>query len=150
MNSEDEDLILRIYDLKQVLRADWVGAILILLNRGPQHYSELRDQMTAWSFQDPWSGKKRALGNGVLARTLTRMTEDGLLVRTELPTQWQPAVRYELSERARRLLDALRPVLSWAGENREFFIAAQHARRGVAADAGLRADADPDRSQGGI
>lgn len=128
MESDDEDLILRIYDLKQVLRADWVGPVLVLLVHGPKHYSELRDEMQAWSFQDPWSGRERAVGNGEFARTLSRMTEDGLLVRTELPTRWQPAVVYELSDHARGLLAELGPALAWVGENREFFAAARRGR----------------------
>lgn len=128
MNPEDEALIRRMNDLKQVFRGDWVSTIMIMLRRGGKQYGQLRDEVQSWSFDDPWSGKRRSLSNGELARTLGRMVEDGLLVRTEMSSQWQPAVFYELSEEARQTLAAIVPLLSWAGENPEFFVQAQAAR----------------------
>lgn len=135
MDSEDDELIQRMNDLKQVFRGDWVGTILVMLRRGGKQYRQLRDETQAWSLQDPWTGKNRTLSNGELARTLTRMVEDRLLVRTEVPNQWQPAVFYELSDAARQLLAAVDPLLTWVGDNPGFFVSARGAR-----GTGLRGD----------
>jgi hypothetical protein len=45
-----------------------------------------------------------------------------------MSSQWQPTVFYELSEQARQTLAAIVPLLSWAGENPDFFAQAQAAR----------------------
>lgn len=130
MSPDDEDLVRRMNDLRQVFRGDWVGALLVVLRSGGKQYRVLRDEMRSWSFEDPWTGRRRSLSNGELARTLGRMVQVGLLVRTEVAAQWQPAVFYELSEQARGLLAAIGPLLAWAGENAEFFARAQASRGG--------------------
>ena len=128
MNSDDEQLIQRMNDLKQVFRREWIGPILVALGHGGKRYRELRDEMDAWSFHDPWIGKRRSLSNGELARTLGRMVEDGLLARTEVSGQWQPAVFYDLTDEARQLLAAGMPLLAWAEKHPEFFSRARDAR----------------------
>ncbi len=130
MNPEDDELIRRMNDLKQVFRGDWVGTILVMLRRGRMQYRQLRDETQAWSLQDPWTGKQRTLSNGELARTLPRMVEDGLLIRTEVPNQWQPAVFYALSRAGEELLAAVTPLLDWVGNNPGFFASAREARSG--------------------
>lgn len=140
MDADDERLVRRINDLKQVFRLEWVGAILIALSHGQKRYRELRDEMIAWSFHDPWTGTRRSLSNGELARTLPRMVEDGLLHRTEVSGQWQPAVFYDLTEAARELLEHAGPLLLWAEAHVDFFQRAQ-AERGRGGIAGGEVEA---------
>lgn len=115
-------------DLKQVFRGDWVGTVLVMLRHGRRQYRELRDETQTWSLQDLWTGKDRQLRNSELARTLARMVDDGLLLRTPVPHQWQPAVFYELSDAGRELLAAVTPLLAWAQHHPEFFVTAREAR----------------------
>lgn len=128
MNPDDEELIQRMNNLKQVFRGDWAGAIMVMLRRGGKQYRELRDELRSWSFDDAWLGRRRSVSNGELARTLGRMVEDGLVIRTEMSAQWQPAVFYRLSDHADQVLAAIAPVLAWASRNPEFFAQAQGAR----------------------
>lgn len=125
MKQQDDRLIRRMNDLSHVFRGAWVSTVLVMLRGGRRQYRELRDEVDSWSFLDPWTGKQRSLNNSELARTLARMVEDGLLVRTEQAAQWQPAVFYELSSEAREMLAAVQPLLDWAETHPEFFRAAQ-------------------------
>lgn len=129
MKPQDDQLIRRMNDLSHVFRGAWVSTVLIMLRDGRRQYRELRDEVSGWSFRDPWTGKQRSLNNSELARTLARMVDDGLLVRTEQQAQWQPAVFYELSAEAREMLAAVQPLLDWARTHRDFFSAAQFGRR---------------------
>lgn len=142
MIEADEDLLIRLtFDLRQIARGDWTGTILVVLSRrGRMQYRRLRDEMAEYSFVDPWSGKKRALRDSELSRTLTRMTEDGLLKRNELPGQWHPAVSYELSDHAHQMLDKITVVLDWAATNRGFFARAQQRRRSARTRGQCQAD----------
>jgi len=130
MNPEDDSLIQQMNDLKQVFRGDWVGTVLVMLRRGRRRHRELRDNIRNWSLQDPWTGIRRRLNNAELARTLARMTDDGLVIRTPVSDQWQPAVFYELSNAGQELLAAVSPLLEWAAHHPDFFAAAREARIG--------------------
>jgi DNA-binding HxlR family transcriptional regulator len=126
---ELETAIGHVMDIKAILRGDWAGAILVLLGDGRQwQFRAVRDEMATWVFHDPWAGRRRSLSASELTRTLGRMVEDGLLVRTEMLSQWQPAVFYELSSEARSMVAAAQPLLRWVAENRSFFAQAQAAR----------------------
>jgi DNA-binding HxlR family transcriptional regulator len=107
----EDELIRLIFDVRQVFRGDWAGPVLVVLRRGSMQYRELRDEMGHYSFFDRWSSKERTLSNSELARTLTRMTQDGLLIRTERPGEWHRAVSYELSVEGRQMIERFTPLL---------------------------------------
>lgn len=129
MVDHDEDALIRLmFDLRQVWRGDWGGAVLVVLRRGRMQYSKLRDEMAGYSFVDPWNGKKRSLADSELSRTVTRMTEDGWLVRTEAPGPLRPLVSYELSHDAWQWMERAAPMFEWAQQKPEFFVLARQRR----------------------
>lgn len=128
IEADEDELIRLIFDVRQVFRGDWAGPILVVLRRGSMQYRELRDEMGHYSVSDRWSGKERTLSNSELARTLTRMTQDGLLIRTETPGEWHRTVSYELSVEGREMMERLTPLLRWAAGSPEFFDRALHQR----------------------
>lgn len=78
----------------------WTAMIVIVLERGPARFTELRAEVQGVS------GK-------VLTETLRALERDGLLVRTaydEMP----PRVDYELSALGRTLIAPLRALGIWA------------------------------------
>lgn len=137
MIDSDEDALIRLtFDLRQVWRGDWMGALMVLLRRGRMQYRDIRDEMAGYAFQDPWTDKKRALSNSELSRTLTRMTDDGWLIRTETPGEWHPNVSYALSDAGHEAIEGLvTGLLSWSRRNHAFFARALRRRgRASAAD----------------
>jgi DNA-binding HxlR family transcriptional regulator len=127
----DEDALIRLtFDLRQVWRGDWVGAVLIVLRRGRMQFSALRDEFANYSFADPWTHKTRALSSSDLSRALGRMTEDGWLIRTERPGEWHPTVSYELSSDARIALRTLTRLVDWSYRSPGFFERARRRRAG--------------------
>lgn len=131
MDTTDHELMSVLYDIHRLLGRDWIGAITVALQHGPRQYCELRDETRHWSFPDPWSpnNRRRTLCEGVLVDTLTRMTQDGLLIRHETPGEWHTTVHYELSTYTYQILTALQPLITWARHNRPFFDNAQHNRK---------------------
>jgi DNA-binding HxlR family transcriptional regulator len=97
----------------RVLDGDWVVAVLAALAAGPLHNSQLITQINA--VEDAVGRRIHAvpLSRQVLAPTLARMVEAGLLVRIEDPTP-HPSVWYRLTATGRSLLSALRPLAEWA------------------------------------
>lgn len=126
----DEDALIRLaFDLKQVWRGDWMGALMVLLRRGRMQYRDIRDEMAGYAFHDPWTDKKRSLSNSELSRTLTRMTDDGWLIRTETPGEWHPNVSYALSDAGQEAIEGLLTgLLSWSRHNQAFFARALRRR----------------------
>jgi DNA-binding HxlR family transcriptional regulator len=137
IDSGEDELVQLTFDLRQVARGDWTWALMILLRRAPMmQYRDIRDELAGYSFDDPWTGKKRSLANSELSRALTRMTADGWLVRKATPGEWRPTVSYGLSEAGREHINMLiAGLLRWYRQNPEFMAKALRRRgRGGAAD----------------
>jgi DNA-binding HxlR family transcriptional regulator len=139
----EDELIRLIFDVRQVFRGDWAGPVLVVLRRGSMQYRELRDEMGHYSFFDRWSSKERTLSNSELARTLTRMTQDGLLIRTERPGEWHRAVSYELSVEGRQMIERFTPLLRWAADRPDFFERVLDRRTGRGDQQGQSPDQEP-------
>ncbi len=130
MIDPDEDVLIRLtFDLRQVWRGDWTGPLMILLRRGRMQFRDIRDEMADYAFDDPWTGKKRALSSSELARCLVRMTQDGWLTRTETPGEWHPNVSYALSDAGQEAVKGfVTGPLRWSRHNRAFFARARQRR----------------------
>lgn len=78
----------------------WSVLVLLTLDGGTRRFNEL----------------KRGIGDvsqHMLARTLKRLEQDGLVTRTLFPVI-PPRVDYALTPLGRSLLEALRPLIAWA------------------------------------
>lgn len=136
IDPEEDELIRLTFDLRQVWRGDWTGPLMLLLRRGRMQYRDIRDEMADYAFYDPWAGKRRALSNSDLARSLARMTKDGWLTRTETPGEWHPNVSYALSDAGQEAVEGLvAGPLQWGRDNPAFFAQALQ-RRGRKSAAG--------------
>jgi DNA-binding HxlR family transcriptional regulator len=144
IDPDEDELIQLTFDLRQVWRGDWNGAILIVMRRGPMQFHEIRDEMKTCKFDDPWIGSKRTLSPSEVSRSLTRMTKDGWLIRTETPApQMRSTVTYELSPEGRNFVDTVvSPALEWCRQNPRFFAHAlrNRGRRRAADERDTRAD----------
>jgi DNA-binding HxlR family transcriptional regulator len=84
----------------------WVVPILVALAEGPLRTRELQRALG------------RELQDKVLAETLHRMTDAGLLSRTALRVL-PPAVRYDLTDLGWGFLEPLTAMAGWVADNRE-------------------------------
>jgi DNA-binding HxlR family transcriptional regulator len=82
----------------------WSLLVIHTLEEGTLRFSELRRLI-------------EAISQRVLTRTLRQLERNGLVTRTVVPTI-PPRVSYTLTELGRSLLEAVRPLLTWAIENR--------------------------------
>jgi DNA-binding HxlR family transcriptional regulator len=57
-------------------------AILVTLSDGPMRRVEILSTINSYSIGEKWSNKHAILHDSMLARTLKKMTEEGLLTHT--------------------------------------------------------------------
>jgi len=105
-------------EVLRVLTGQWVVAVLAALAAGPLRFKQLLDEINAVEQQVGRRTHDVPLSARVLARTLDRMAEDGLVVRHD-ETRSLPYVWYELTSTGRSLLGALRPLAQWARRYRD-------------------------------
>jgi DNA-binding HxlR family transcriptional regulator len=96
-----------------VLSGQWVPAVLTALAVGPLHFVELLAEINSVDERHGRRAHPTPLSSKVLARTLQRMGDEGLVLRHKDPSP-HPSVWYEITEDGRTLLEALRPLAQWA------------------------------------
>jgi len=89
----------------------WSVQIVGLLGDGPMRFSELRRAI-------------EGISQRMLTLTLRGLERDGLIARTVFP-EIPPRVEYELTRLGRTLLDPIRQLAEWAGDNRTSIQAAR-------------------------
>lgn len=89
----------------------WSVQIVGLLGDGPMRFSELRRSI-------------EGISQRMLTLTLRGLERDGLIERTVFP-EIPPRVEYELTRLGQTLLDPIRGLAEWAGDNRTSIQAAR-------------------------
>ncbi|GLY71381.1 winged helix-turn-helix transcriptional regulator [Amycolatopsis taiwanensis] len=126
----DGELLRQFYDLKQLFNDKWAPAILATLADGEVRRVDILSTIKSFSYGAEWSDKQTSLQDSMLARTLKRMTEEGLLVRTESDPPTFPAeVYYSLTPPMEEFLVAVGPVREWARRHKDLIARAQAHRR---------------------
>jgi DNA-binding HxlR family transcriptional regulator len=83
----------------------WSVQVVALLGDGKKRFSELRRGIDG-------------ISQRMLTLTLKGLERDGLITRTAYPTI-PPRVEYELTKLGRSLLNPIKELGDWAGQNRE-------------------------------
>ncbi|NKQ59016.1 helix-turn-helix transcriptional regulator [Amycolatopsis sp. K13G38] len=126
----DRELLRQFYDLKQLLSDKWAPAILVTLAEGRMRRVDILSTIHSFSYGEEWSDRNAPLQDSILARTLKRMTEEGLLVRTEPDTTtFPPEVYYSLTPPMEEFLAAVGPVREWSRRHADLIGRAQAHRR---------------------
>ncbi|MGE4431950.1 MAG: winged helix-turn-helix transcriptional regulator [Sphingobium sp.] len=80
----------------------WSMLILVILAKGPHRFGQVRKRLPD-------------ISQRMLTETLRHLVRDGFATRTVYPTT-PPSVEYALTPIGDALLDALAPLVGWAGE----------------------------------
>ncbi|MBE8519362.1 helix-turn-helix transcriptional regulator [Amycolatopsis sp. H6(2020)] len=131
ITAEDAERLRKLHDAKQLFGGDWMTAILLALQSGPKHYTELLDMVGSLNdaaAANNWSGRPRVLHASVLTRTLKTMTADHLIVRHQEPGVFPPSVVYTLAPATREALDAMQPLADWVSRHADIVDQARHRR----------------------
>jgi DNA-binding HxlR family transcriptional regulator len=89
----------------------WSLLVVVLLEHHTRRFMELRRDIGS-------------ISQRMLTRTLRQLERDGLVLRTVYPTI-PPRVEYALTPLGETLLEAIRPLVNWAMDNREEVAAAR-------------------------
>jgi DNA-binding HxlR family transcriptional regulator len=125
MNVGAEKFLRRLYDLKYLVGDKWTLAILVTLSDGPMRRVEILSTINSYSIGEEWSDKHAILHDSMLARTLKKMTEEGLLTRARRTDIFPPRVFYSLKPDAVEFLQLCEPAIAWAEEHTELIEHAQ-------------------------
>jgi DNA-binding HxlR family transcriptional regulator len=101
------------YNARLLIAAEWTPAIMCSLAPGPLHYGDI---LTAVRSTTGGAGREghRMLHDSILARSLRRLVDDGLIHRDEQRTQFPPSVRYSLTAAGHDLLGTVRVLADWS------------------------------------
>ncbi len=98
----------------QLLRGDWVIAVITALAGGPRRFTELHTEINAVEQHVGRRLHDSPVSNSVLSRTLTRMAEAELVQRHEQAHAPHPFVWYQLTPAGYDLIPVLRAMSDWA------------------------------------
>ena len=130
MKQKDERFLRGLYDLKYLFGDKWVPAILVALADGPMRRKEILSTISSYSIGKEWSDKHAVLHDSILARTLKKMTEEGLLVRTRNTQGFPATVTYSLNPEVLTFLTLVETLVGWVDDHPELIAQAQaYSRR---------------------
>jgi DNA-binding HxlR family transcriptional regulator len=119
--TERDDRVLRgLYDLKNLFGDKWVPAILVALRDGPLRRVEILSTVNSYSIDENWTDKHAVLHDSILARTLKKMREQGLIVRESCDKSFPPEVAYSLTPAVAEVLTLAEPLIEWTRAHPEF------------------------------
>jgi len=101
-------------ETQQLLRGDWVIAVVTALGAGPRRFTELHNEINAVEHHVGRRLHDSPVSNRVLSRTLARMVEDNLVLRHEETHTPHPFVWYELTAAGYDLIPVLHTMAQWA------------------------------------
>lgn len=97
---------------------------------------EILSTINSYSIDKEWSDKHAILHDSMLARTLKKMAEEGLLARARRTEIFPPEVFYSTNQSALEFLQLAEPFISWADEHAELIAQAQAYSRRRGRDVG--------------
>ncbi|MBV9383602.1 MAG: helix-turn-helix transcriptional regulator [Kutzneria sp.] len=127
MKEGDEGFLRGLYDLKYLFGDKWVPAILVTLSDGPMQRKEILSTISSYSIGEEWSDKRAVLHDSYLARTLKKMTEEGLLTRTRHTETFPVTVTYSLNPEVLTFLTLAETLVGWVDDHPELIAQAQAA-----------------------
>lgn len=151
----DGEFLRDLYNVKRVFGDKWALPIIVALADGPLRRVDILSTINSHSVGAEWSDKSAILHDSILTRTLRKMTEEGLLIRTQKEDTFPPRVYYSLRPEVAEFLRVVEPVVAWARRNPELVARAQAYARDHGLDAGHEHDvaewgeADLDADYGG-
>jgi DNA-binding HxlR family transcriptional regulator len=130
MKVGDERFLRGLYDLRYLFGDKWAPAILVTLSDGPMRRKEILSTISSYSIGEEWSDKHTVLHDSILARTLKKMTEEGLLTRTRYTETFPVKVTYSLKPEVLEILTLAESLVGWADGHPELIAQAQaYSRR---------------------
>jgi DNA-binding HxlR family transcriptional regulator len=130
MKVGDERFLRGLYDLKYLFGDKWAPAILVTLAGGPMRRKEILSTVGSYSIGEEWSDKRTVLHDSYLARTLKKMTEEGLLTRIRCTKTFPATVTYSLNPEVLEFLELSQTLVTWADDHPELIAQAQaYSRR---------------------
>lgn len=121
----DEQFLRDLYSLKYLFGDKWAPAINVTLSHGPLRRAEILSTITSYSLGEEWSGRPVVLHDSILTRTLRKMTEEGLLVRTSDTSTFPPKVFYSLAPEITEFVELVEPLVDWVRRNPRLVAQAQ-------------------------
>lgn len=123
----DDQFLRGLYNLKYLVGDKWAPAIIVALANGKMRRVEILSTVKSYSIGAEWSrsGKPAVLHDNMLSRTLKKMTEEGLLVRTKRTDTFPTRVYYSLMPAVADYLKVLEPAVEWARQNPDLIAQAQ-------------------------
>jgi DNA-binding HxlR family transcriptional regulator len=125
----DERFLRSLYDLKYLFGDKWAPAIVVALASGPMRRKEILSTISSYSIGEEWSDRHAVLHDSILARTLKKMTEEGILSRRRDTETFPARVYYSLNPEVVELLDVLDTVVAWVNKHPGLIAQAQAYRR---------------------
>ncbi|WP_245900439.1 winged helix-turn-helix transcriptional regulator [Prauserella shujinwangii] len=126
----DQELLHHFYDLRQLLIDKWAPAIIVTLAHGKMRRADILTTINSFTYGEEWTVQPKQLQDSILSRTLKRMTEEGLLVRTQEDLRSFPAeVYYSLSPEMEEFLTVVEPAAAWARRHADLLARAKAHRR---------------------
>lgn len=125
----DEEFLRLLYDLKYLFGDKWAPAIVAVLAGGPMRRKEILSTISSYSIGEEWSDRHAVLHDSILARTLKKMTEEGILSRRRDTETFPVRVYYSLNPEVVELLDVLDTVVAWVKKHPGLIARAQAHRR---------------------
>lgn len=101
------------------LNGQWTVAVLATLALGERRYKDLKAEVNQAEERVGWVSHPKPMTDKVLTDTLQRAQDNGLVVRRAEGNQIGGSVWYRLTPSGKELLRALRPLASWAQQNRD-------------------------------
>lgn len=129
MTAGDDQFLRNLYSLKYLFGDKWVPAIIVTLAKGRMRRVEILSTINSYSIGKDWSDKNGVLHDSILTRTLKKMTEEGLLVRTRCTETFPPKVYYSLKPEVEEFLAEAEPAVEWVRRHPELIAQAQAYRR---------------------
>lgn len=115
MKMGDEKFLQRLWDVRYILRGEWVPDIFVALWLGPLRRGELLERIRSTSVPYGWSdGDTHNLHDRVMGETLKRLEAAEMVVHTRDEQAFPPVSLYSLSAEAEELFVALEPLVRWA------------------------------------
>ncbi|MFF4257954.1 winged helix-turn-helix transcriptional regulator [Streptomyces sp. NPDC001663] len=97
----------------RILRREWVTDVLEVLSAGPSQYGVLLQAIRDRTANPQQPSERRYIQDSVLNRTLSKLREEGLVLRDREET-FPYHTTYLITEAGRQLLNALGPLASWS------------------------------------